>query len=81
MAERLGRVENASHPMKERPVVAHDFPAGLSPSEVARYTKELVDSLREMALAQRHVKLAELLAAASVEAEQVAASSPDQSRA
>lgn len=48
------------------------LPAGVSPCDAALYTKELVDSLREMALAQSQLRLADLLAAAAAEAQHIA---------
>ncbi|HXL99719.1 MAG TPA: hypothetical protein VN932_07290 [Rhizomicrobium sp.] len=55
-------------------VVGNGLPTGISPYEAARYTQELIDSLRELALSQRQLKLAELLAASAAEAGAIAAS-------
>lgn len=48
------------------------LPRGISPQEAARYSKELIDSLRKLALGQNHHRLARLLAEAEVEAETLA---------
>ncbi|HEY4115021.1 MAG TPA: hypothetical protein VGM17_13285 [Rhizomicrobium sp.] len=48
---------------------------GVSASETANYTKDLLDGLRAMAIRQRHHRLAELLDAAAAEAERLVAES------
>jgi hypothetical protein len=50
------------------------LPKGISPEEAARYSKELIDSLRKLALGQNHHRLAKLLEEAECEAETLAAS-------
>ena len=65
---------------KKLRVVDNDLPVGISPYEAARYTRELVDSLREIALAQSQLRLAELLAAVATEADAIAASLQPDSR-
>jgi len=55
-------------------MVEKDPAALISPGDAVRYTQELVDSLKEMALQRNHLKLAELLDAASAEAARLAAS-------
>jgi hypothetical protein len=55
-------------------MVGNGLPTSISPYEAARYTQELIDSLRELALSQRQLKLAELLAASAAEAGAIAAS-------
>ena len=47
--------------------------AGLTPVETARYTKELLDSLRGIALRQEQLVLASLLEAAAREAKRLMA--------
>ena len=48
------------------------LPKGISPQEAARYSKELIDSLRKLALGQNHHRLAKLLEEAESEAETLA---------
>lgn len=45
------------------------LPRGITPEEAAQYSKELIDSLRKIALGQNYYRLAELLEAAESEAE------------
>jgi len=59
--------------MKKLRVMGTDPVPPISPGDAVQYTQELVDSLKEIALRQNHLKLAELLAAASGEAAQLAA--------
>ncbi len=54
---------------------AHQALAGMSPVDTARYTKELLDSLKGMALRQDHLVLAGLLDAAAREAKRLIANS------
>jgi hypothetical protein len=49
------------------------LPRGISPEESARYSIQLIDSLRKLALGQNHHRLAKLLAEAEIEAETLAA--------
>jgi hypothetical protein len=60
--------------MKKTRGVSLDPASLISPGDAVQYTQELVDSLKEIALGQNHLKLAELLAAASAEAARLAAS-------
>jgi hypothetical protein len=48
------------------------LPRGITPEEAARYSKELIDSLRRLALGQNYLRLAQLLEAAESEAESLA---------
>jgi hypothetical protein len=52
------------------------LPKGITPDDAARYTKELIDSLRKIAIGQNHHQLARLLEAAGIEAESLAAHKP-----
>ncbi|MGA9795280.1 MAG: hypothetical protein WBQ17_07070 [Rhizomicrobium sp.] len=49
------------------------LPRGITPEEAARYSKELIDSLRKLAIGQKYHRLAQLLEAAESEAEALAA--------
>jgi hypothetical protein len=60
--------------MKKFRMVDTDRTEQISPGDAVRYTQELVDSLKEIALQQNHLRLAELLDAASAEAARLAAS-------
>jgi hypothetical protein len=60
------------HQDKEAP---SSRPEGLSPLETANYTKEMLDSLRGLALRQDHLVLAGLLDAAAREAKRLVANS------
>jgi len=59
--------------MKKLRVVDMDPTSPISPGDAVQYTQELIDSLREIALKQNHLRLAELLDAASAEAARLAA--------
>ncbi len=63
------------HQMKE-PLIG-TIPAELSPGETASYTREMLDSLRGMALRQDQLVLAGLLEAAAREAKRLVANSFD----
>jgi hypothetical protein len=52
------------------------LPHGITPEDAARYSKELIDSLRKLALGQNYHRLAALLEAAESEAENLAAHPP-----
>ena len=58
---------------KPRPDAALPAPAALSPSETARYTSDLLESLRKIADRQGHGVLAHLLELAQYEAHSLAA--------
>lgn len=63
---------------KLRPVeqpVSGAKPSELTPLETASYTREILDSLRGMALRQDHLVLAGLLEAAAREAKRLVANS------
>ena len=45
------------------------LPRRITPEEAARYSKELIDSLRKLAIGQNYHRLAQLLEAAESEAE------------
>ena len=49
--------------------------AGMTPGETARYTKELLESLREISIRQKQFVLAGLLEAAAREAKKLIAAS------
>jgi hypothetical protein len=57
----------ASYPRASRPLIGTPQPP-LTPSETARYTRDLIESLRKIALGQGHMLLAHLLGLAAVEA-------------
>lgn len=58
---------------KPRPDASLPAPAALSPSETARYTSDLLESLRKIASRQGHGVLAHLLELAQYEAHSLAA--------
>jgi hypothetical protein len=58
--------------MKKLRVVDKDPVALISSHDAVQYTQEHIDSLKEMALGQHHLTLAELLDAASAEAARLA---------
>lgn len=62
---------------KIRPVEANttESKSELPPTETARYTREMLESLRGMALRQDHLVLAGLLEAAAREAKRLLANS------
>ena len=57
----------ASYPRASRPLIGTPQPP-LTPPETARYIRDLVESLRKIALGQGHTLLAHLLSLAAMEA-------------